>query len=48
MNLVKRGFALHVVIHYLNHCDERGINVVEDLQEDIQLRLHDQSTSMTT
>ena len=44
MNLVKCGFALHVVITHPNRCNERGITVVKD----IQLRLHDQSTSMTT
>jgi hypothetical protein len=47
MNLVKHGFALHVVTTHPNRCNERGITVV-DLLEDEQLRLHDQSTSMST
>lgn len=41
-NLVKYGFALRIVIIHPNRCNERGITVVEDLVEDIQLRLHDQ------
>jgi hypothetical protein len=44
-NLIQRGFAQQFVIIRPNPRDDKAITVVEVLLDDIQLRLHDQSTS---